>query len=145
MRYAGTFVIVVSIAILWSCVTIADETKKDEDPKVQIALLLDTSNSMDGLINQAKSQLWEIVNDFAKAKQNGKTPNLEVALYHYGNASLQQKTDYIEQLTPFTDNLDLVSEKLFSQKRTVDWSIAEQSFSRQFKIWNGRNGLTIYD
>jgi hypothetical protein len=33
--------------------------------KVQIALLLDTSNSMDGLIDQAKSQLWKIVNEMA--------------------------------------------------------------------------------
>jgi len=28
---------------------------------VKIDLLLDTSNSMDGLINQAKAQLWDIV------------------------------------------------------------------------------------
>jgi len=34
----------------------------DEAPLIQIALLLDTSNSMDGLINQARSQLWAIVN-----------------------------------------------------------------------------------
>ena len=27
---------------------------------VQMAILLDTSNSMDGLIEQAKSQLWKI-------------------------------------------------------------------------------------
>ena len=42
------------------------EPKKDNT--VQIALLLDTSNSMDGLINQAKSQLWDIVNEFSLAK-----------------------------------------------------------------------------
>ena len=34
-----------------------------DGPVVQIALLLDTSSSMDGLIDQAKSQLWKIVND----------------------------------------------------------------------------------
>ena len=33
-----------------------------------LALLLDTSNSMDGLIDQAKSQLWKIVNELAAAK-----------------------------------------------------------------------------
>jgi hypothetical protein len=31
--------------------------------RVQIALLLDTSNSMDGLIDQARSQLWRVVNE----------------------------------------------------------------------------------
>lgn len=106
----------VSFVISLTSVGSSKEVKPEETPKVQIALLLDTSNSMDGLINQAKSQLWEIVNDFATAKQNGKTPELEVALYHYGNDSLSRESNYIEQLTPFTDNLDLVSEKLFSLK-----------------------------
>jgi len=36
-------------------------SKTDPDTKnIQVALLLDTSNSMDGLIDQAKAQLWEI-------------------------------------------------------------------------------------
>ena len=35
---------------------------------IALAILLDTSNSMDGLIEQAKSQLWKICNEFIKAK-----------------------------------------------------------------------------
>jgi len=116
MRIARIIVCAVSLAVLWGSVSRTEESKSADNPKVQIALLLDTSNSMDGLINQAKSQLWEIVNDFATAKQNGKTPDLEVALYHYGNSSLSRESNYIEQLTPFTDNLDLISEKLFVLK-----------------------------
>jgi len=42
-----------------------------EPPLVQLAILLDTSNSMDGLIDQAKSQLRKIANAFAYAKGNG--------------------------------------------------------------------------
>ena len=42
--------------------------EKPEKQYVKIALLLDTSNSMDGLINQAKAQLWDIVNEFTHAK-----------------------------------------------------------------------------
>ena len=30
-------------------------------PKIQVAILLDVSNSMDGLIEQAKAQLWNMV------------------------------------------------------------------------------------
>ena len=37
--------------------------------KIQVALLLDTSNSMDGLIDQAKSQLWKMVNELATTKK----------------------------------------------------------------------------
>ncbi len=32
-----------------------------KNQRIMLALLLDTSNSMDGLIEQAKSQLWKIV------------------------------------------------------------------------------------
>lgn len=48
-----------------------------DKPLIQVALLLDTSNSMDGLIDQAKTQLWNIVSEFATAKRDGKTPELQ--------------------------------------------------------------------
>jgi hypothetical protein len=77
-----------------------------EKPLVQLALLLDNSGSMQGLIDQARSQLWTVVNHLAQTKTNGQTPRLEVALYSYG--------DVPRQLLPFTDDLDAVSEKLFA-------------------------------
>ena len=61
----------------------ASSTLKDN--KIQVALLLDTSNSMDGLIDQAKSRLWNIVNTLTTLKYNGKAPQVEIALYEYGN------------------------------------------------------------
>jgi hypothetical protein len=45
-----------------------DDVAPAKDQTIMIALLLDTSNSMDGLIDQAKSQLWKIVNEVAAAK-----------------------------------------------------------------------------
>ncbi len=83
-------------------------------PRVQIALLLDTSNSMDGLISQAKTQLWKIVNEFADARQDGHAPSVEVALYEYGNNGLSVRSGYIRQVLPLTTDLDTVSEKLFA-------------------------------
>tara|TARA_R110000868_G_scaffold102146_7_gene281396 strand:- start:57585 stop:58784 length:1200 start_codon:yes stop_codon:yes gene_type:complete len=89
---------------------------------VKIALLLDTSNSMDGLIDQAKSQLWDIVNKFAyvKARCGNDSnpdyirPNLEIALYQYGNDNLSSSEGYIQQVLGFSGDLDEISEKLFS-------------------------------
>ena len=57
-------------------------------PTVQIAILLDTSNSMDGLIAQAKTQLWNVVNEFVRARKNGRPPAIQVALFEYGKSSL---------------------------------------------------------
>jgi hypothetical protein len=85
-----------------------------EKPLVQLALLLDTSNSMDGLIDQAKSQLWKIVNEFISATVDGQKPQIEVALYHYGTPALGERTGYIKQLVPLTTDLDKVSDVLFA-------------------------------
>lgn len=82
--------------------------------KIKIALLLDTSNSMDGLIDQAKAQLWRIVNELATAKCENEKPNLEIALYEYGNNGLSSRAGYVRQVVMFTNDLDLISEKLFS-------------------------------
>lgn len=82
---------------------------------VKIALLLDTSNSMDGLINQAKSQLWDIVNEFTHAKcGNESRPELQIAIYQYGNDGLSSREGYIQQVLNFSSDLDEISEKLFS-------------------------------
>lgn len=82
-------------------------------PAVDVAILLDTSNSMDGLISQAKTQLWKIVQQFASAEKAGKTPLLRVAVFEYGNTGLPAQEGYIRQVVPLTDNLDDVSEGLF--------------------------------
>lgn len=84
-----------------------------KDNKIQVALLLDTSNSMDGLIEQAKSRLWNIVNTLTTLKYNGQAPQVEIALYEYGNDGIRDE-NYIRQVTPLTQDLDLVSEKLFA-------------------------------
>lgn len=81
---------------------------------IKVALLLDTSNSMDGLINQAKSQLWKLVNELTKAECDGEKPNIQIALYQYGNQGLSVSTGYIEQILDFTGELDEVSAKLFA-------------------------------
>lgn len=81
---------------------------------IKVALLLDTSNSMDGLIDQAKAQLWDIVNELSYAKCRAKKPNLQIALYEYGNDKLNADEGYIKQVLSFSDDLDEISKKLFS-------------------------------
>ena len=83
-------------------------------PRIQVAILLDTSNSMDGLIDQTRNQLWQVVNEFASARQNGVTPILEIALFEYGNDNNAHKSGYVRMLHAFTRELDQVSEGLFS-------------------------------
>jgi len=83
-------------------------------PLVQIGILLDTSISMDGLIEQAKSQLWKIANEFIKARHAGVAPEVQIALYEYGKSSLPRESGWIRQIQPLTTDLDKVSEELFA-------------------------------
>lgn len=81
---------------------------------IKVALLLDTSNSMDGLINQAKAQLWEIVNELSYAKCENQHPDLFISIYEYGNDNLSSNEGYIRKVIGFSSDLDEISEKLFS-------------------------------
>lgn len=94
--------------------TTIEKTATVAKTKIQVALLLDTSSSMDGLIDQAKSRLWNIVNTLTTLKYDGKTPDIEIALYEYGNDGLSKQSNYIRQIAPLSTDLDLISEKLFS-------------------------------
>lgn len=108
------------VGVLLSCETAKSHTLETSDAplndqKIFLALLLDTSNSMDGLIDQAKSQLWKIVNELAAAKcADGKRPEIRIALFEYGNDGLSSAEGYIRLVNPFTTDLDLISAKLFS-------------------------------
>jgi hypothetical protein len=117
------FCIIFAAAIITSTLTGFSALPNDTDPEkdvengqsIMLALLLDTSNSMDGLIDQAKSQLWKIANELASSKcSDGRKPSLKIALYEYGNSGLPASEGYIRQVSSLTDDLDVISEKLFA-------------------------------
>lgn len=81
--------------------------------KVQLVILFDTSNSMDGLLNQAKARIWEIVNEASTITFQGAPISLEIAMYDYGNTSIPASQNYVRKQLDFSTDLDLVSEKLF--------------------------------
>lgn len=92
------------------------DKKPTKNYSIQLALLLDTSNSMDGLIDQTKSQLWKIVNDLATTKKDGQAVDLYVALYEYGKDAIPAQEGYLRNIVPFTQDLDKISDELFKLK-----------------------------
>jgi len=104
----------IALALFLGCLTAASAATAAAEEKIQLAILLDTSNSMDGLIGQAKSQLWKIVNELARAKRHGRHPVLEVALFEYGNDGLRHAEGYVRMVADLTTDLDLISERLFA-------------------------------
>lgn len=106
-----------------------------EERPVDLALCLDTSNSMDGLIDAAKRRLWDVVNELARLSPR---PRLRVALLSYGNNGYPQAEGWVRTDAPFTEDLDFISEKLFALgtnggnelvARVVDTSIERLAWS----------------
>jgi hypothetical protein len=78
---------------------------------IDLAICLDTSGSMQGLIDSARQRIWSIVNDLALAKP---LPRLRVALLSYGNDGHAADKGWVSVETDFTEDLDLVSQRLFA-------------------------------
>lgn len=101
-------------ALVLTALVHAEKPDPQPQPRViDLALCLDTSNSMDGLIDSARQRLWSIVNDLALAKP---TPRLRVALLAYGNNGYDPNAGWVKVYQKFTEDLDLVSQQLFALK-----------------------------
>lgn len=96
--------------------TIVGSNALKEKPVVQMAILLDTSGSMSGLIDQARGELWAIVNEFIYARKDGTVPEVQVALFEYGKSTVPSEDGFVRLIVPFTTDLDKISEELFALK-----------------------------
>jgi Mg-chelatase subunit ChlD len=76
-------------------------------PRVEIVFALDTTGSMGGLIDGAKRKIWSIANEVASASQK---PDVRIGLVAYRDRG----DAYVTEVTPLTDNLDAVYEKLMA-------------------------------
>ena len=85
-----------------------------KNQKIQVAILLDVSGSMNGLIDQAKEQLWNMVSVMGKVKCEQGNPLIEIALYEYGRTTNDQAAGYVKQISGFSSDLDRLSQSLFS-------------------------------
>jgi len=78
---------------------------KKQRPRVEVVFALDTTGSMGGLIEGAKRKIWSIVDEIARGKP---TPEIRLGLVAYRDRG----DNYVTQVTPLTDDLDAVYEKL---------------------------------
>jgi len=79
--------------------------------RIDLAICLDTSGSMSGLINSARGKLWQIVSELAMAKPS---PHLRVALLTYGTPSYGRGSGWVRVNLDLTDDLDRVYQELFA-------------------------------
>lgn len=79
---------------------------------VDVVLCLDTSGSMQGLIDSARARLWDVVNSLAQARP---TPRLRVGLLTYGSPSRSSASrGWIVKQCDLTSDLDTVYAKMMA-------------------------------
>ncbi|HYC39739.1 MAG TPA: vWA domain-containing protein [Chitinophagaceae bacterium] len=115
MKRISPFVIILVVLVASPLLSSYKVPSTAQKPKIQVAILLDVSNSMDGLIEQAKAQLWNMVTVLGKVKCHNynEPPAVEIALYEYGRSSNDRLKGYVKQISPFTSDLDELSKQLF--------------------------------
>jgi len=101
MRAITTLSMAIALSLLPG--SLLARQKPEKRQTIEVAICLDTSNSMDGLIDSAKIQLWAIVNDLAKIKP---TPILRVGLFQYGNDGIPRESGWIRKEVDLTSDLD---------------------------------------
>lgn len=90
---------------------IASAAEPPERRPVDLCICLDTSGSMEGLLDSARRKLWDITNELALAKP---TPKLRVALLTFGNDGHSPESGWVRIDSPFTEDLDAIYKKLFA-------------------------------
>lgn len=145
MSLSFRFAALASVVALAAAVALplrADEPKPDapkpaEGKPIDLVICLDISGSMDGLIDSAKLQLWNVVNELARIKP---TPNLRVGLYTYGATRYDPKKGWVHKDVDLTEDLDEVYKVLNGLKtgggeeyvaRVTKTAIEEQKWSAE--------------
>lgn len=79
---------------------------------VDLVICLDTSNSMDNMINSARARLWDVVNELSRMKP---TPALRVGLLSYGTPTdSSASSGWVKRQIDLTNDLDSVYGKMMA-------------------------------
>ena len=118
----------------------------NENPKVDVVFVLDTTGSMGGLIQTAKEKIWSIATTMASAQQ---TPEIRIGLVAYRDRG----DSYVTKTVDLSDDLDSVyamlmdfeaegggdtpesvNEALYSAVHNMSWSQQDQAYQVIFLV-----------
>jgi hypothetical protein len=103
---------------------------------VDVVICLDTSGSMEGLLDSTRARIWDVTNELAKMKP---TPELRIGLLSFGDGHSTESEGWIVQHLDLTEDLDTVYSELMSLKiggseefvgRVVDEALDGMSWSK---------------
>jgi hypothetical protein len=131
------------LAILTSLTTLLSAQPTESTPAqsraVDVVICLDTSGSMEDLLDSARARLWDVVNELAKMKP---TPLLRVGLLSFGSDKSTSDKGWIINHLDLTNDLDAVYAELAALTiggseeyigRVLDTALDEMSWTSE---WN---------
>ena len=113
-RYGLSLALVFAVSLCAATASAGEErvAAPEKRSHIDLVVALDTSNSMDGLIDSARQKIWDLVSEMATAKP---TPILRVGLVSYGNDGYKE-SGWTRVDQDLTTDLDAVFEKLMALK-----------------------------
>lgn len=87
-------------------------------PTADVAIVLDTSGSMQGLINQVRDGLWKTLNSLGELKKDGEKARVRLALFEYGSGIVSGEAGHIQLLSELSTDHTAVAEALFATTTT---------------------------
>jgi len=135
----------VRFLLFFLTLSIAQFSAATDTSRIQVALIIDVSTSMNGLIDQAKSQFWNISNQLQTLQKKNQVVHLEFALATVGNAAYYE--DYSVFLhNGFVSDADSVFENLLSLKTSgsdENFGFAIQMLLKRLKWSSKKSDLRI--
>lgn len=90
-----------ALLVLCCCLFSFESTKKTKD--IEIVLCVDLSASMNGLVQDLRSSIWEIVYDFSRYYPS---PNVKIGIVAYGRLTYLKENSYVKKFHNLTDYHD---------------------------------------
>ncbi len=136
MTTAGT-IRTVFTALATLLLTLSVSMAKETRP-VDVVVMLDTSGSMEDLLDAARARVWDVVNELGRMKP---TPELRVGLVSFGTDLATEEQGFIVQHLDLSDDLDEVYSELMGLTigggtelvgRALNESLDNMSWSRDY-------------
>ena len=136
MTTAGTIRTVLT-ALATLLLTLTASMAKETRP-VDVVVILDTSGSMENLLDAARARVWDVVNELGRMKP---TPELRVGLVSFGTDLASEEQGFIVQHLDLSDDLDEVYSELMGLTigggtelvgRALNDSLENMSWSRDY-------------
>lgn len=127
-------------------------TAYSSQKKLELAFCIDLSGSTNGLINDVRDQVWQIINHLHSLSP---APDVRIAFVGFSRPSFGKANAYTKVLTDFTDDPEkavcqlyrlrpsiekgdqFVAQAILTSVRDLSWSVAGNSQKFLFVIGNG--------